>query len=80
MDKDREREGSVLAQLFSEAAGRDRELVRRYFLTMVESSDVVVNGKEDRTHPLITRSQDIPGDHHKFYLARRRLPPMLGRA
>ena len=40
IDKDRAREGTILAQLYSEARGEDKVLMKKYFLTTVCHGDI----------------------------------------
>jgi hypothetical protein len=40
VDKDCDREGTILAQLYNDAKGEDKELVQKYFLTTICHRDV----------------------------------------
>ena len=62
LDDDREREDRILFQLFNEADDKDKELVKKYFLTVLACGDVIIGGKVDHTRDLITCGKDIPID------------------
>lgn len=56
IDKDRAREGTILAQLYDEAKGNDKALVQKYFLTTVCHGDVWLDEKvADDTEESIMR-------------------------
>jgi hypothetical protein len=74
VDDDREREDRILSQLFNDADDKDKELIRKYFLTVLACGDVIVGGKVDHTRDLITRGRDIPRGH-KFRLPTKALDP-----
>jgi hypothetical protein len=74
VDDDREREDRILSQLFDEADDKDKELVKKYFLTVLACGDVIIGGKVDHARDLITRGKDIPTDC-KFYLPTKALNP-----
>ena len=56
IDKDRTREGIILAQLYDEAQGDDKALVRKYLLTTLCHGDVLLEGEvPDDTEESIMR-------------------------
>jgi hypothetical protein len=74
VDDDREREDRILSQLLNDADDKDKELVKKYFLTVLTCGYVIISGKVDHTRDLITRGQDIPRGH-KFRLPAKALDP-----
>ena len=74
VDDDREREDKILSQLLNDADDKDKELVKKYFLTVLACGYVIIGGKVDHTRDLITRGQDIPRGH-KFRLPTKALDP-----
>ena len=67
VDNGQEREDRILSQLFNEADDKDKELVKKYFQTVLACGNVIIDGKVDHTRDLITRGKDIPTGC-KFYL------------
>ena len=74
VDDDWEREDRILSQLFNDTDDKDKELIRKYFLTMLACGDIIVGGKVDHTCDLITHGCDIPRGH-KFRLPTKALDP-----
>jgi hypothetical protein len=69
-----ERGRAEFSQLLNDADDKDKELIKKYFLTVLACGDVTIGGKVDHTRDLTTRRQDIPTGH-KFYLPTKALDP-----
>jgi hypothetical protein len=61
-DDDREREGTVREKSHQGARGEDKVLIEKYFLTVLDHGDVVINGQVDHIRDLIMRHRDVPVD------------------
>ena len=74
VDDDREREDKILSQLLNNVDDKDKELIKKYFLTVLACGYIIISGKVDHTCDLITHKQDIPRGH-KFCLPTKALDP-----
>ena len=71
IDSDRMREGDILALLFEEADDRDKELVKRHFLTPICHGDVWHETLDDTANSLM-RGLDIASDHAPLFQLQRK--------
>ncbi|KAF9810535.1 hypothetical protein IEO21_06858 [Rhodonia placenta] len=67
IDDDRQREGSILAQIYDFLVAIKKEsFYERCFLSVITHGDVYVHGRLDQTRQLMTRGLPIPEHHATF--------------
>jgi hypothetical protein len=59
VDRDRNREASILADFFSKANGIDKLLIQQYFLAVLVRRDVVIAGDECLSEAFIRRLEGV---------------------
>lgn len=73
IDRDRTREGAILARLHAVANGEDKELIKKHFLTTICHGDVWTEFDTlDDTENALMRGLNITTDH-KFQLQRKQM-------
>ncbi|EGO00860.1 hypothetical protein SERLA73DRAFT_105307, partial [Serpula lacrymans var. lacrymans S7.3] len=73
VDEDRDREGDIRKTFEAEADDDDKSEIRKYFLTVLDHGDVIIDGHVDHTRDLHLRNANIPSDS-RFRLQRKKLP------